>query len=179
MNLKAVSRELVKALRHDPSILNVKPDSNGWVSVELVLNHYSISMDQLTSIVVPADPTDKCRLAFNEDATKVRANQGHSIQVDLGLTPITPPHKLYHGTNHGAIGNILRSGIKKMNRHHVHMAGDLDTANSVGMRNGTPILLEINAIQMHWDGIEIYKSANGVYLADFVPAKYVKIFKKK
>ena len=128
-------------------------------------------MEQLESIV---SNDNKNRFSFNEDKTKIMANQGHSIKVDLGLTPITPPEILYHGTAEKYIPFIKESGLKKMSRHHVHLSEDLETAEQVVSRRETnSVILKIRASKMHKGGFVFYKSNNGVWLTDRVPSKYI------
>jgi putative RNA 2'-phosphotransferase len=171
MNTKNISRSLTKALRHSPEMFHLVLDKNGWASVSQVLENVGITMEELTEVV---DTNDKQRLAFNEDRTKIRANQGHSIEVDLEMKSIQPPHKLYHGTAIQHVDSILKSGLDKRNRHHVHMASELKTATTVGMRSGSVVIFEINASLMNFDGYKFYVSPNGVWLTDHVPAKYLK-----
>jgi putative RNA 2'-phosphotransferase len=172
MTANKLSRLLTTGLRHTPELIGTQVNYNGgWANVKAILAHLNISMDQLEAAVAN-DPVKK-RLSLNTDKTLVRANQGHSIPVDLGLVPVKPPLYLYHGTNVDALPLIKLEGIKKMGRHHVHMAassnGDVIT---VGRRNGTPVVIEINALEMHNAGIAFYQSDNGVWLTDFVPVGY-------
>jgi putative RNA 2'-phosphotransferase len=170
MNLNNISRSLTKALRHTPKMFHLILDSNGWASVSQVLHNVGITMEELIEIV---ETNDKQRLAFNADRTMIRANQGHSIPIDLGLKPVTPPHTLYHGTAIQNVAPIRKEGLIKGTRHHVHMSDDSTSAVSVGRRSGTAVLLVIDAPKMIKDGYKIYQSENGVYLTDHVPSKYI------
>jgi putative RNA 2'-phosphotransferase len=132
----------------------------------------TISRQQLDDLVTSSD---KQRFAFNEDRTRIRANQGHSVQVELDHKPATPPDVLYHGTPEKFVESILRDGLKKMQRHHVHLSPTRETASKVGERRGKPVILAIRAKQMHADGITFYLTPNNVWLVDEVPAKYLSI----
>lgn len=118
-------------------------------------------------------PTIKNVLFFNEDKTRIRANQGHSIDINLALIPQQPPEFLYHGTAQGNIESILEKGIEKRSRQHVHLSQDKETATKVGMRHGKPIILIINTGKMFEDGLKFYLSENNVWLTDFVDATYI------
>jgi len=171
------SKFLSLVLRHKPETIKIKLDKNGWVNVDellvqLKLHNKEISMSQLTDIVTF---NDKKRFEFNEDGTKIRASQGHSIKVDLQLKAERPPDKLYHGTVDKFINNIMSSGLQKMNRHAVHLSENITTATNVASRRGKPIILEINSKWMFADNIKFFKSKNGVWLTEEVPTKYIKI----
>jgi putative RNA 2'-phosphotransferase len=151
-------------------------DENGWANVNELLEKVNakgnkIDIDLLTEIV---DTNDKKRFAFNDDKTKIRASQGHSIEIDLSLQPLLPPHTLYHGTATRFVESILKEGLTKQQRQHVHLSEKLETATSVGARHGNPTILIINAKQMHEDGFLFYKSENNVWLTDNVEVKYIK-----
>lgn len=170
------SKFLSMVLRHHPERINIKLDNNGWASVnELLLNmqntKYKLSFEELKDIV---DTNDKKRYIFNEDFTKIRASQGHSIKIDLGLESIEPPDVLYHGTSTRFIDGIMNEGLKKMNRQHVHLSKDIETATKVGSRHGKPAILEIAARAMAADGYVFYLSDNGVWLTDDIPVEYIK-----
>jgi putative RNA 2'-phosphotransferase len=171
MNLKHYSRVITKVLRHEPEMYNLTLDKNGYAPVEAILASTKLTLMQLEEIV---DTNDKKRLAFNNDKTKIRANQGHSVIVDLQLKAINPPNKLYHGTAVQHVDSILKTGLDKRKRHHVHMASETGTAATVGLRSGSVVLFEIDAKLMHFDGYKFYKSDNGVWLTDHVPPKYLK-----
>ncbi len=165
------SRFLSLILRHDPASANIVLDSAGWTDVKILLKNLGIEMSALESIV--AD-NNKQRFSFNDSKTKIRANQGHSVKVDLELKPIQPPYELYHGTSTRYLASIYHHGIDKKKRHHVHLSEDVETAISVGTRHGNPIVLKIDSFQMDCDGILFYRSANGVWLTEYIDPKYLK-----
>lgn len=172
---KKISKFLSLILRHQPETIHLKLDENGWADVDELMaksakkNIYFTS-EELDEVV---ETNNKQRFAFNEDKTKIRANQGHSIDVDLALTPQQPPEYLYHGTAEINIPSILEKGIEKRSRQHVHLSSDKETATKVGMRHGKPVILTIRTGLMFREGIEFYLSENGVWLTDFVDAKYI------
>lgn len=163
-------------LRHKPEEIGLTLDSNGWADVNDLIKRinlntkYKVTLDELTQLV--AD-NDKQRFTFNDNKTKIRANQGHSIPIELGLEPTEPPDNLYHGTSTRNIDSILSNGISKQQRQHVHLSTKLDTAINVGTRHGTPAVLVIDSKQMYNDGISFVLSKNGVWLTDIVPPKYI------
>jgi putative RNA 2'-phosphotransferase len=116
---------------------------------------------------------DKQRFAFDPTGRRIRANQGHSIPVELGLEPATPPAVLYHGTGHCAVESISRVGLSRMRRRHVHLSGDIPTARRVGARHGRPTVFAVDAAAMHQAGHTFYRSPNGVWLVDSVPPQYL------
>lgn len=117
--------------------------------------------------------SDKQRFSFDDTKTRIRANQGHSAEVDLQLQPQIPPDVLYHGTAERSLPVILRSGLLKMSRHHVHLSREVETARKVGMRHGRPVVLAIDALVMQQAGFTFYCSDNGVWLVDEVPVQYL------
>jgi putative RNA 2'-phosphotransferase len=172
-----ISKYLSKHLRHKPESIGLKLEPGGWVDVENLLtacatHQFSITRVELEKVVADSD---KQRFSFNETKTRIRANQGHSIEVDLQLLPQVPPDVLYHGTAKQFISSILESGLQKMSRHHVHLSPDIETAKKVGSRRGSPVILRIDAVAMHADGTIFYRSNNGVWLVDFVPVEYLQI----
>ena len=164
------SKHLSKILRHDPSRVNISLDDSGWTSVEILLRNINMTMEELDFVV---ENNNKKRYEFNDDKTRIRASQGHSVEVDLGYEESIPPEILYHGTSDGGFERILIDGIKKMGRHHVHLSDSSRTAFIVGSRHGPPMVLEVSAMRMHDDGIEFYLSTNGVWLVDYVDCKYI------
>ncbi len=171
------SKFLSLILRHNPGLISLELDENGWANVdELILrmNNHGKFMDfeTLKNVV---ENNNKQRFTFNQDLTKIRANQGHSIPVDLELNEVEPVRDLYHGTVQDFMDAILKDGLKKMNRTHVHLSKDIDTAIIVAQRRGKPIVLQIDACQMHKDGYKFYLSKNEVWLTDHVLPKYLKI----
>jgi putative RNA 2'-phosphotransferase len=172
---KKISKFLSLVLRHQPQTINLKLDTNGWANTQELIEKcgkkgVKFSLRELEIVV---ETNDKKRFIFNEDKTKIRANQGHSVEIDLALKPIEPPDFLYHGTSDKTVNLILEEGIKKMSRQHVHLSQDKETAIKVGSRHGKPIVLTIMASQMHQDGILFYQSENGVWLTDFIDKKYI------
>ncbi|HBV17850.1 RNA 2'-phosphotransferase [Chryseobacterium carnipullorum] len=172
---KRISKFLSLILRHQPEIIELKLDENGWAEVNELITKSAkgrmhFSFEDLKEVV---ETNNKKRFAFNEDKTMIRASQGHSIDIDLALKTIQPPDFLYHGTAEANISSILGKGIEKRSRQHVHLSADKETATKVGMRHGKPVILTIRTKEMHDDGIAFYLSANGVWLTDFVDAKYI------
>lgn len=172
---KKISKFLSLILRHQPEAIHLELDENGWADIEELReksarNKINFTLEELDEVV---ETNNKKRFAFNEDKTKIRANQGHSIDVDLALTPQQPPEYLYHGTAEINIPSILEKGIEKRSRQHVHLSSDKETATKVGMRHGKPVILTIRTGLMFQEGIEFYLSENRVWLTDFVDAKYI------
>ncbi|WP_298313093.1 RNA 2'-phosphotransferase [uncultured Aquimarina sp.] len=179
-NTKQISKFLSLILRHNPGKIGLKLDENGWADVGELISKANKHRNQLNTETLEevVATNDKKRFAFNEDETKIRANQGHSIKVDLEYTPIQPPEFLYHGTVGKFREDIRRKGLLKMSRHHVHLSEELETAMKVGSRRGVPIILTVRSGDMHRDGIEFYQSDNGVWLTDSVATEYIE-FKTK
>lgn len=174
--MKHISKFLSVVLRHQPEKIGLVLDKNGWAVVDELLDKLPMDID-LSGLKQVVDTNDKQRFTFNDDFTKIRANQGHSINhINLDLEPLLPPEILYHGTVPKFIENIKNEGLKRMNRQHVHLSGNRDTANKVGSRRGQPIILQIRALEMFKDGLTFYKSKNGVWLTNHVPVNYI-IFK--
>jgi putative RNA 2'-phosphotransferase len=174
-NIKKYSKFLSLILRHRPEKVGITLDSAGWTSVSELLkainkNSRPITLEQLRFIV---ENNDKKRFSFNEDGTMIRANQGHSVDVNLDYDEREPPDILWHGTIGKYMKSIYESGLQKMNRHHVHLSADWDTAKKVGDRRGNGIVLVINTGAMFSDGHKFYLSENGVWLTDHVPPKYI------
>lgn len=166
-----IGKKITYLLRHNPDGLVI--DKNGYVSVPSFLSKVGITQSDLDHIV---DTNDKKRLAYNDDKTKIRASQGHSIKVDVELKAVRPPRTLYHGTTPDNYNNIMKTGLNKMKRLHVHLSDDEDVAYSVGKRYSKykePIILEIDSAEMYADGYKFYLSENGVWLTDNVPSKYI------
>lgn len=175
MSLVSTSKFLSLVLRHNPGVIGIALDANGWVDVDELLAACDragkhISRELLQEIVATSD---KKRFSFSDDGRRIRAYQGHSVVVDLGLLPMEPPPVLYHGTAERNLDSILRQGILKGKRHHVHLSADRDTATAVGRRHGTPVVLSIDAAAMGKDGFPFFRSQNGVWLVDEVPARYL------
>lgn len=173
---KKTSKFLSYVLRHHPELINLNLDENGWANVDELItkskrdSYEGFTFEELDEIV---QTNEKKRFAFNEDKTRIRASQGHSIEINLALISRQPPEFLYHGTAQSNIESILEKGIEKRSRQHVHLSQDKETATKVGMRHGKPIILTISTGKMFEDGIEFYLSDNEVWLTDFVAAKYI------
>jgi len=169
-----LGRFLSLVLRHDPSAAGVALDGHGWADVNELLAGVNrtgrkIDMETLERIV---RENNKRRYSFNEDHTKIRANQGHSVQVDVELREMKPPQYLYHGTASRFYPSIQREGIRKMSRQYVHLSSDFATAVAVGRRHGAPMVITIDAEAMSRDGIPFYRSENGVWQCEWVEPKY-------
>ncbi len=175
--LKAKSKFLSLVLRHRPEIIGIILNENGWVNTGILLSKLNafgkpMSLIELEEVV---ENNNKKRFAFSDDKTMIRANQGHSIEVDLGYTPSQPPEYLYHGTAKKFLDNILAEGIKKRNRHHVHLSAEETTAKSVGSRHGSPVILKIPSALMAQAGIKFYVTKNKVWLTEYVNPKYIHV----
>jgi putative RNA 2'-phosphotransferase len=159
-----VSKYLSKYLRHAPHELGLTLQPGGWVPVDDLLDGarsdgFPISYDELVECV---ETNDKRRFSFDETGDLIRANQGHSVEVDLQLEERVPPETLYHGTVERFLPAILPEGLNRGDRHHVHLSKDVATARRVGARRGKPVVLTVEARRMHRDGHRFYLSANGV-----------------
>ncbi|MEU1478728.1 RNA 2'-phosphotransferase [Streptomyces sp. NPDC005760] len=169
-----VSKYLSKHLRHQPERIGLTLDEAGWVEIDALLaataaHNFRISREELDQVVAA---NDKQRFAI--DGTRIRASQGHSVEVDLGLPPATPPPYLYHGTVARHLDAIRAEGLRPMNRHDVHLSPDRETATRVGARRGRPVVLSVDAAAMHRDGHVFHVSANGVWLTRAVPPRYLR-----
>jgi putative RNA 2'-phosphotransferase len=170
-----ISKFLSLVLRHQPEKIGLSLDESGWASVERLIeasrkHRVEITLEELHNVVAN---DDKKRFSLSEDGLLIRANQGHSIEVELGYDPITPPEILYHGTAERFLNSIKQQGLVKGKRHHVHMSADTDTAMKVGQRHGKPVILTVKAGSMEQDGFVFYLSANGVWLTEHVPVQYL------
>jgi len=178
MNDKATTRTskfLSLVLRHEPERVGLKLGDAGWVGVKELLeavNRHGISLrfDQLKHVVATSD---KKRFAFSEDGLRIRASQGHSVEVDLQYPPQKPPEILYHGTAVRFLDSIRLNGLQKMERHDVHLSAETKLTVQVGSRHGKPALLTIRAGDMHKAGFVFRCSANGVWLVDHVPPQFI------
>jgi len=174
-NIKT-SKFLSLVLRHKPETIRIQLDENGWISVSELIEKLNENGKEINFKILEyvVNTNSKKRFAFNEDKSKIRANQGHSLQIDLNYKSINPPNKLYHGTSERFLDSILKSGIEKRNRQHVHLSSDIETAFKVGQRHGKPVILEIETEKMNMDGFKFYLSENKVWLTEYVPIKYIK-----
>ena len=170
------SKFLSYVLRHRPESIGLVLDEAGWVRVDELLaaccsHNHAISRAELEEVV---RTNDKRRFSFSPDGLKIRANQGHSVSIDLELEPLDPPELLYHGTVARFLDAIRREGLVRGKRHHVHLSADEPTARRVGQRRGKPVVLVVEAGRMHGDGLAFYRSANGVWLTESVPPQYLR-----
>jgi len=175
MNNTSTSKFLSLILRHKPEEIGLTLDPNGWAGIDELINLASIKGTQLSraQIETIVAESDKQRFAISADGTKIRANQGHSVDIALGLIPKTPPEQLFHGTATRFLDSIRESGLHSASRQHVHLSSDHVTAEKVGSRHGKPVILIVESGQMARDGHVFYLSENGVWLTDSVPAKYL------
>lgn len=170
-----VSKFLSLVLRHEPECIGLSLDEAGWASIDELLRlaaaaGQEITRDVLLEIVATSD---KQRFALSPDGERIRANQGHSISIDLGLAPVAPPRLLFHGTASRFLESILANGLRPGARQHVHLSADDATARRVGQRHGSPVVLRVDAAAMHAGGHAFYRSANGVWLTAAVPPRYL------
>ena len=176
MNLNKLSVFISLILRHKPETINITLDEHGWANVNELIDginnsdHYNINMEVLEGIV---RTDNKQRYSFNKDKTLIRANQGHSIPVDVELEEKVPPEFLYHGTAEKYVESINKNGLIPKSRLYVHLSKDKETAVNVGKRHGNVVLFTINSGQMFKDGYVFYESVNGVWLTKEVPIKYL------
>jgi len=173
-DLVKFSRFLSLVLRHQPETIGIKLDEQGWIDLELLIRqmcYHGHDCDRELIEQIIANNT-KQRFAISADGQSIRARQGHSVAVDLGLVSQSPPATLYHGTAQRYIPAILRSGLKKMTRQHVHLSVNLEVAKQVGGRHGKPVILIIHALKMFQSGFHFYLSENGVWLTEHVPIHF-------
>lgn len=174
-DLVDLSRLLSLVLRHRPQTIGIVLDANGWADVDELLRCCAAAgraFDRATLARIVAE-NDKQRFAWSPDGRSIRANQGHSVAVDLQFELATPPDVLFHGTVERFVASILRDGLLPRGRHHVHLSADLDTARRVGARRGAAVVLQIDAGAMRGEGCAFYRSANGVWLCDLVPPRFL------
>jgi putative RNA 2'-phosphotransferase len=175
MNLTRESKFLALVLRHNPGKIGIELDSAGWVSVDTLLaalrrHGRALTRDQLDRVVAE---NDKKRYEYDESGTRIRASQGHSVDVDLGYAPAEPPPIVYHGTAAASVEAIFREGLKPGRRHHVHLSADTETATRVGARHGRPAVLIVDAARMRAAGHVFFRSTNGVWLTEHVAPEYL------
>lgn len=173
--MRTISKFLSLVLRHQPEKIGIDLDSAGWIDVDTLLEALArhkkqISRQALEEVV---RDNDKQRFSFSEDGRQIRANQGHSLDVELGYQTAMPPEILYHGTPQQSVEIIRQEGLKKMQRHHVHLHSDIKTSTAVGQRRGKPVILKISALEMYHAGWEFLVTPNKVWLTDNVPVKYI------
>ncbi|MEM6257463.1 MAG: RNA 2'-phosphotransferase [Planctomycetota bacterium] len=173
--IKSVSKSMSYVLRHKPDAIGITLDPNGWVVVDNLLAAFQRDGKRYTREVIDraVAENDKQRFEFSEDGTRIRARQGHSVNVDLGYEPAVPPDALFHGTATRNLDSVREKGLLKMNRHHVHLSTSKETMLAVAQRHGKPVILEVDAKRMHADGFEFFVTQNDVWLVDSVPPKYL------
>ena len=172
---KRISKKLSYILRHHPEDIGLEVDNGGWANVDKLLrqlaeHQFPVSVEELAIVVAE---NLKQRFLLSPDGTRIRANQGHSIPVTLGLDPVTPPETLFHGTAIQNLEAIRKEGLTKQTRNHVHLSTDFPTAKMVGQRHGKAIVLTVQAKAMQTDGHAFFISENGVWLTDSVPIAYL------
>ncbi|GAA4308412.1 RNA 2'-phosphotransferase [Mucilaginibacter gynuensis] len=175
--ITGISKFLSLVLRHQPLLIGIELDEQGWVSVDDLLTKANAHGNKLTPEILKhvVETNAKKRFAFDENGRKIRASQGHSIEVELGYEPQIPPDILFHGTGAQSVQSILQDGLIKRERQHVHLSMDITTAVQVGSRHGKPKVFEVLAGEMHNQGYVFYLSANKVWLTDNVPAHFLKL----
>lgn len=176
-----ISKFLSLVLRHQPETIGIELDEHGWTDVETLmakLKTKGIHIDrQILNHVV--ETNSKKRFAFNDTGDKIRASQGHSVEIELDYVAQQPPPILYHGTAEQFVQSIKETGLEKRQRHQVHLSKDVETASAVGKRHGKLFLFEVLAEEMYKDKFEFFVSANGVWLTDYVPVKYLREYHPK
>ncbi len=171
-----ISKFLSLVLRHQPETIGIQLDRNGWTDIDELLekaNNCGVKFDRETLDHIVTTNSKK-RFAFNDTLDKIRASQGHSVEIELGYTNQKPPKRLFHGTGEKFVQSILDTGLEKRSRQHVHLSSDFETAIKVGQRHGKPFVFNVLAEQMYNDNFQFFISDNGVWLTDNVPTKYLK-----
>lgn len=163
LSLTDASKFLSFILRHKPDAIGLTLDPEGWANIDELIAKADIPLDFDTLREVVAS-SEKKRFAISADGLSIRANQGHSIEVNLGLEPVEPPELLYHGTATRFLDSIKAQGLLPQNRQYVHLSEDIETATKVGQRHGKPVVLTIPALQMHQKGHQFFQAKNGVWL---------------
>ena len=177
-SLQQTSKFISLSLRHNPEAIGITLDEHGWADVQDLITginasgNHRLDMETLREIV---RTDEKQRYSFSEDETLIRANQGHSIPVDVELEKVELPEFLYHGTGEKYRNSIDQSGLIPKSRLYVHLSGDIDTAINVGKRHGKPIVYKVHSGEMQKDGYEFFRSVNAVWLTKEVPAKFLEI----
>ena len=175
-SLTRASRFLSYLLRHHPDAIGLALDAQGWAAIDDLVRLSHASAQPLSSALIEAVvwTHDKPRFRLSDDGSRIRASQGHSLAVDLGLTPQEPPAVLFHGTATRFLEAILTEGLKAGFRHHVHLSATYGTAMVVGRRHGRPVVLAVQARAMHHTGLTCYRADNGVWLTDQVPVAFIR-----
>ena len=172
-----ISKFLSLVLRHQPEVIGLCLDKNGWAAISELIGKAHIAGFNLTPTLIQqiVATSDKQRFNVSQDGNCIRANQGHSIPVEPGLLEAQPPDILYHGTARRNLNSIRREGIKRGKRNHVHLSLDVETAFKVGVRHGHPVVLKVQAGIMFTDGIHFLRSENGVWLTEYVAPEYLMV----
>ena len=170
----STSKFISLILRHKPEVIGITLDEHGWANVDELLAGVNLTRPlDMTGLEDIVRTDEKQRYSFNEDKTLIRANQGHSVPVDVELEAVTPPEILYHGTGEKYVESIEAQGLIPKTRLYVHLSGDYETAFQVGSRHGRPRIYQVHSGQMAEDGYVFYRSVNGVWLTKEVPSKYL------
>lgn len=177
MNYSRIGKYICLILRHKPEIIGIELDKNGWANIDELINglkkkYPDFNREKLEYIV---NTDNKQRYSLSDDKSKIRARQGHSIDVDVELKELAPPEFLYHGTAERFLGSIMKEGLVPKSRLYVHLSKDVETAEKVGKRHGKPAVLKIETGKMDEDGFKFYLSENGVWLTKAVPPKYLSL----
>ena len=179
MSNNEISKFIALILRHKPESIGISLDEHGWANVDELIAGINkttpVNIETLEEIVIT---DNKQRYSFNEDKTLIRANQGHSIPVDVELEERIPPEILFHGTGEKYVSSIDKEGLIPKSRLYVHLSVDVDTATKVGQRHGKPVIYKVNALKMHEEGFKFYISKNGVWLTKSVPIQYLEHINK-
>jgi len=175
--LTTISKFISLVLRHQPQKIGLLLDAAGWADVDELLARAAaagrvITRDQLNEVVATSD---KRRFALSDDGLRIRANQGHSVDVDLGLAPLAPPPVLFHGTASRFVDSVRATGLERRSRHHVHLTEDIAIGEAVGRRYGKPVILRVDAAAMAARGHVFLRSANDVWLVEAVPAEFIEV----
>ena len=175
IGLTQLGKYLSFLLRHDPAAAGITLDPHGWAKIDELVAGGRVAERPFTreDVLAAVAADSKQRFALSADGERIRAVQGHSIQVDLSLQPVPPPEFLWHGTATRFKQSILQQGLLKQSRHHVHLSADQQTAERVGARHGKPVILRVAAARMFRDGFRFFQSENGVWLTDAVPVEYL------
>ncbi len=174
---KHFGKFLCYVLRHRPDEVDIELDAQGWTDTEALIAACTAAGQGLTSSRLDelVSEDDKQRFEFSDDRSRIRARQGHSVPIDLGLEAVTPPTVLYQGTAARFLESIRKEGLLKQSRHHVHLSADSQTARDVGGRHGKPVVLEVRAAAMNDRGYLFYETGNGVWLTDHVPPEFIHV----
>ncbi len=175
--LTSISKFMSLVLRHQPDLIGLALDAAGWTTVDDLLaraatHGRAITRDELNEVVATSD---KRRFALSDDGLRIRANQGHSVEVDLGLPRAQPPEFLYHGTASRFVDSVMATGLERRSRHHVHLTANVATGEAVGRRYGKPVILRVAAGVMAAQGHAFFVSANDVWLVEAVPAEFIEV----